>query len=146
MLTSYSIKNIYSHFEYEELQKIVGEPRLDTILLLHRQVKWNAQSFPTTLGGSQLKFLALVIAEENYNAIPAPEPFKRPSDPGTFSLQVPSTVTLQSPTSTVQRTTRSTSRAPQAADLITTDPTQTAIISSTEVTMQKAAHEEAVKR
>ena len=56
------------------------------------------------------------------------------------------TVPLQSPTATTWRTTRSTSRAPQAADLITTDPTQTAIISSAEVTTQKAAHDEAVKR
>ena len=86
MLTSYSVKNIYSHFEYKELQKIVGEPTLDTILLLHRQVKRNTQSVPTTLGGGQMGYLALVIAEANYNAIPASEPFERPSDSGTFLL------------------------------------------------------------
>ena len=98
MLPSYSIKNVYSHFKYKEPQKIVGEPTLDTILLLHRQVKRNAQSVPTTLGGGQLGFLALVIAQENYNAIPASIPFEQPKDPGTFSLQAPSTVNLQSPT------------------------------------------------
>ena len=144
MLTSYSIKNIYSHFEYKELQKIVGEPTLDTILLLHRQVKRNAQSVPTTLGGGQLGYLVLVIAEENYNDIPALEPFGRPSDPGTFALQVPSTTTIQSPTATVCRSTRSNTRT-STADIVTTDATQTAIISSAEVTTQKSAHDKAVK-
>ena len=52
MITSDSIKNIYSHFEYKELTKIDGEPTLDSILILHRQIKQNAQCVPTTLGGS----------------------------------------------------------------------------------------------
>ena len=112
----------------------MGEQTLDTILLLHRQVKRNAQSIPTTIGGGQLDFLALVTAEEKYNAIPALEPFERPSDPGTFSLQVPPTTTMQSPTATVRRSTRSTTRTNTPADIVTTDPTQTAIISSAGVT------------
>ena len=90
MLTSYLIKNIYSHFEYNELQKIVREPTLDTILLLNRQVKRNAQSIPTTLGGGQLGYLALVVPEDTYNSIPTSEIFIRPTDPGKFTLQVPS--------------------------------------------------------
>lgn len=89
MLTSYSIKNIYSHFEYKELTKIVGEPTLDFILLLHRQVKRNAQSVPTTLGGGQLGYLALVLPPAKYDAIPSSTPFTRPTDPGPFALQVP---------------------------------------------------------
>ena len=51
MLISYWIKNIYSHFKYKELTKIVGEPTLDNILHLHQQVKRNAQSVPTVIGG-----------------------------------------------------------------------------------------------
>lgn len=62
MLNTYSIKNIHSHFEYKELTKIDGEPTLDSILLLHRQINQNAQSVPTTLGGGQLGYLGLVIA------------------------------------------------------------------------------------
>ena len=90
--------------------------------------------------------MALVITEENYNAIPASEPFDRPSDPGTFALQVPSTVALQSPTAISRRTTRSTSRSTNTADLIASKQAQTTLISSAEVTTQKAAHDETVKR
>ena len=89
MLTSYTIKNIYSYFEYKELKKVEGEPTLDTILLLHRQVKRNAQSVPTTLGGGQLGYLALVILKEKYNTIPNSTPFERPQDPGLFEVHLP---------------------------------------------------------
>ena len=86
-----------------------------------------------------------MIAEENYNVIPALEPFKSPSDPGTFSLQVSTTTIMQSPTATVHRSTGSTTRTNTPADIVTTKSTQTAIISSAEVTTQKAAHDKAVK-
>ena len=104
MLTSYLIKNVYSYFEYKELTKIIGEPTLDSILLLHRQVKRNAQSIPTTLGGGQLGYLALVIASENYDSIPNAEPYVRPEDPGSFTLQIPSRSTTS--TITPRRSTR----------------------------------------
>ena len=93
MLTSYSIKNIYSYFEYKELTKIEGEPTLDTILLLHRQGKDNAQSVPTTLGGGQLGSLALVISKEKYDAIPNSTPFEHSQDPGQFQVHLPTTDT-----------------------------------------------------
>ena len=89
MITAYFIKNIYSHFEYKELTKIDGEPTLDSILALHRQVKRNAQCVPTTLGGGQLGYLALVLTQEQYDSIPNLEPFLRPTNPGDFQLQVP---------------------------------------------------------
>ena len=109
VLTSYSIKNIYSHFEYKELTKIVGEPTLDNILLLHRQVKRNAQSVPTVLGGGQLGYLALVLPENKYNSIPSSTPFIRPGDPGPFILQVtPTTPSISTPQAPTRRTTRST--------------------------------------
>ena len=119
---------------------------MDSILLLHRQVKRNAQSVPTTLGGGQLGYLGLVITEETYNAIPASEPFDRPTDPGTFALQVPTTVALQSPTASTRRSTRSTARSATTADIVAPEQAQTALISSAEVTTQKATHDEAVKR
>ena len=152
MLTSYSIKIFYSHFEYKELQKIVGEPTLDTILLLHCQVKCNAQSIPMTLGGGQLGYLALVVPEDTYNSIPTSEPFIRPTDPGKFTLQVPSASSnvtiLQTPPGPTRRTTRSATRSTSTttSELVPTGSSQTAIISSAEVTTQKAAHDEATKR
>ena len=112
MLTSYSIKNIYSHFEYKELKKVEGDPTLDTVLLLHRQVKRNVQSVPTTLGGGQLGYLALVISKSKYDAIPNSTPFEKPQDPGLFEVHLPTTTdstntSLQKPVATTRRTTRS---------------------------------------
>ncbi len=115
MLTSYSIKNIYSHFEYKELTKVDGEPTLDTILLLHRQVKRNAQSVPTTLGDGQLGDLVLVISAIKYNTIHNSTPFVRPTAPGQFTVQLPTSqdTTLNAVNSLVAatgRTTRSVAR------------------------------------
>ena len=110
MLTSYSIKNIYSHFEYKELTKVEGEPNLDSILLLHCQVKQNPQSVPTTLGDGQLGYLALVISKEKYNVIPNATGFVRPLDPGQVEVhlstsQDSTTVTIQTPIPTLKGTT-----------------------------------------
>ena len=153
MLTSYSIKNIYSHFEYKELTKIDGEPTLDTVLLLHRQVKRNAQSVPTTLGGGQLGYLALVISPTKYDAIPNATPFVRPPAPGLFTVQLPTSqdTTLNavtSPSTATRRTTRSVARTatslpPDQPPLPANQPT---VIFSAEVATQKAAHDDAVRK
>ena len=152
MLSSHSIKNIYSHFEYKELKKVEGEPMLDTILLLHRQVKRNTQSVPTTLGGGQLGYLALVISKDKYDAIPISTPFERPQDPGPFKVHLPTSsdstnIALQTPIATTHRTTRSVSRTTATP---TQEPapstTQPMVIFSAEVATQKATHEDAVRK
>jgi len=151
MLHSYSIKNILSHFEYKELTKIDGEMKLETISLLQRQVKRNAQGVPTTLGGGQLGFLALVISTEKYNAIPNSTPFLRPKDPGPFELHLPTSTDNAAPTPTAptrRTTTRSITRAttPTQTDLVTSPTQQPTVIFSAEVATQKAAHDDAVKK
>ena len=147
MLTSYSIKNVYSHFEYKELTKVIGEPTLDSILLLHRQVKRNAQSIPTTLGGGQLGYLALVIASEKYDSIPNAEPFVRPEDPGSFTLQIParSTTSTITPRRSTRTSTRNTQGTTTGTDLVPVEQ-NAQVISAAEVATQKATHEEALKR
>ena len=89
-----------------------GEPTLDTILLLHRQVKRNTQSVPTALGGRHLGYLALVISKDIYDAILNSTPFERPQDPGPSEVHLPTSsdstnIALQTPTATTHRTTRS---------------------------------------
>ena len=59
---------------------------MDTILRLFRQVKQNAQSIPTKLGGGQLGYLALVLKPREYDNITISQPFVRPTDPGTFRM------------------------------------------------------------
>jgi hypothetical protein len=72
-------------FEYKELTKIHGEPTVDSIVTLLRQVKRNAQRVTTTLGGGQLGYLALVTPPAIYNSIPGSALFVRPTDPGVFA-------------------------------------------------------------
>lgn len=91
MTSTYNIKNYRSTFQYPVLDKIHGQPNLDTILSLLRQLKINAQSVPTTLGGGQLGYLALVLPNAAYTSIPNARPFHRPTDPGEFIVTVPTT-------------------------------------------------------
>ena len=68
---SYSIKDyITTHFEYQDLDKIHGQPDVDSLLCIFRELKRNAQQVPTTLGGGQLGYLALVLSHASYNTIP----------------------------------------------------------------------------
>ena len=80
------------YFVYKTLQKIYGQPTLESLLILFRQLKRNAQSVPTTLGGGQLGYLALILEAIVYNSIPNSAPFVRPTDPGLFSLSAPAGV------------------------------------------------------
>ena len=73
------------YFEYKELDKIHGQPTIESIIKLFRQVKRNAQCVPTTLGGGQLGYLALVLSPQAWNAIATSAPFLRPTDPGIFT-------------------------------------------------------------
>ena len=122
MTSFYSIKNYKTQFQYPTLDKIHGQPNLDSILHLVRQLKINAQSVSTTLGGGQLGYLALVISSTSYMTIPNARTFHRPNDPGPFILTVPP----------ITRATSSTSSSA---------PT----ISSAVITQQKAAWDEQIR-
>ena len=85
MTSPYSLPDYRSRFfEYKTLTKILGEPTIDTIAKLHKEIKRNAQKVPTTLGGGQNGYLGLVIPQDIYNSIPGTRPFIRPQDPGPF--------------------------------------------------------------
>ena len=86
MTSPYSLPDYRSrYFEYKNLTKILGEPTIDSIAKLHKEVKRNAQRVPTTLGGGQSGYLGLVVTPEVYNTIPGARPFHRPQDPGVFT-------------------------------------------------------------
>ena len=86
MTSPYSLPDYRSRFfEYKTLTKIIGQPTIDSIAKLHREVKRNAQKVPTTLGGGQNGYLGMIIAPEIYNTIPGARVFHRPEDPGTFN-------------------------------------------------------------
>ena len=85
MSLSFGLKDYCtSHFEYKELTKIHGKPDIDTLVIIFKQLKRNAQRVPTSLGGGLLGYLALVLDTTTYDAIPNSAPFVRPILPGTF--------------------------------------------------------------
>ena len=74
------------YFEYKTLTRIVGRPTIDKLLTIYKQLKRNAQTVPTTLGGGQLGYLALILKQITYAAIPGAAAFIRPTDPGPFTI------------------------------------------------------------
>ena len=82
----YSIKDYCTtHFEYQDLDKIRGQPDIEYLLRIFRQLKRNAQRVHTTLGGGQLGYLALVLSDAAYNTIPNSNYFVRPTLQGSFT-------------------------------------------------------------
>ena len=70
-----------SHFEFPQLTPIRGEPTADTLIILRKQLKANAKSVPSNLGGGNFGHLGLVIPPNRYNLI-SNVPFVRPNHPG----------------------------------------------------------------
>ena len=82
------------NFEYPELTKIHGEPDYITILNMTKELKANAQSQRSDLGGGHYGYLSLVLPQVEYLTLPnaavlvlpiAPAPFTIPA--GTTAVQ-----------------------------------------------------------
>ena len=73
-------------FELPELTKIHGEPNSAALLDLRNEIRCNAQSVTTTLGGGQYGHLGLVMSEDLYLALPNTVPYERPEFPGQFQI------------------------------------------------------------
>ena len=85
MSLSYRVEDYRTtHFEVKDLTKIHGTPDIDTLLLIFKELKRNAQKVPTRLGGGRLGYLALVVSPTVYATIPTSAPFLRPTHPGPF--------------------------------------------------------------
>lgn len=67
-------------FEYSDLSPIVGEPTYESLRVLLNQIKANARSIHTTLGGGQHGHLGLVLTPQQY-ALLTPQPYVRPPRP-----------------------------------------------------------------
>ena len=80
-----------SHFQHPVLTKIHGKPVYDTVRLLADEVKANAATVPTTLGGGEYGHLGLVLSVERYAALPNTIPWATPVNPGIFMTPVGAT-------------------------------------------------------
>ena len=88
MQSAYSLPDYRARFfEYKDLERIHGQPTINFIARLLRQVKCKAQTFSTTLGDEQLGYLTLVISLADYITIPNATIFRHPTDPGIFNIE-----------------------------------------------------------
>lgn len=67
-------------FRYEDLTKIHGEPSFHSLKILNREIKANARSVYSNLGGANHGHLGLVCSDAEYATI-SPIPFVRPVFP-----------------------------------------------------------------
>ena len=81
-------------FEYPELTVINGEPDYITILNLCKELKANAQSVPSSIGGGHYGYLPLVIPNAEFQALPHTAPVIWPTDPAVFTIE-PGTTQVQ---------------------------------------------------
>eukprot|EP00957_Ditylum_brightwellii_P003189 243029-Ditylum_brightwellii.AAC.1 len=81
MADSYKMHYKNNIFEYPELMQINGEPTTATLLTLKNEVKANAQSVFTMLGGGQFRHLGLVCNAAAYTNIPGTAHYLHPVQP-----------------------------------------------------------------
>lgn len=89
MSNSTTVDYANSCFEYPVLDCIHGEPTYETLKVIHKQLKTNAQTVgdPKSFG-----YLGLVLSLQDYAQVNN-TPFQRPTDPGTINIPVFSTIT-----------------------------------------------------
>lgn len=75
-----------THFEFPELTKIHGEPSTQSLITLQREIRANADSVNTTLGGGSLGHLGLVCSDATYALIPGSSPYIRPVLPTVVTM------------------------------------------------------------
>ena len=82
-----STYNFDDFFEHKTLQKIHGEPNTKSLQKLFKQLRKNARSVQSTLGGGgQYGHLFMVMSEDEWNNLPGTVPVDVPQDPGPFEL------------------------------------------------------------
>ena len=79
-----------TYFLHKEVTKIHGEPTYEAIHWLHKEIKANAASVPSNLGGGALGHLGLVITLQQYALLSNAE-FNRPNHPGQLIIPPNST-------------------------------------------------------
>ena len=69
------------YFPHADVTRIRGKPRFETLYTLHTEIKANAASVPSALGGGQHGHLGLVLEPRAYQRISLTA-FLLPADPG----------------------------------------------------------------
>jgi hypothetical protein len=73
-----------THFQHKVLTKIHGEPTYESLQNVSTELKANASSVPSTLGGGQNGHLGLLLSAVRCNALAHAVPWITPVNPGVF--------------------------------------------------------------
>ena len=68
-------------FDYTDLTPIIGEPTYETLRVRYNQIKNNARSIHTSLGGGQHGHLGLVLTPQQYTLLSPNHPYTKPPRP-----------------------------------------------------------------
>ena len=80
-----TVDYINNSFVYPTLNRIHGYPSYASLLKLKKQLKSNAKSVSTDLGGGAHGHLGLVLSPEEYGTV-SQTPYEFPDHPGEFNL------------------------------------------------------------
>ena len=75
-----------AYFPYPTPTKIEGEPTYKSLHTLQKELRANASSIDSDLGGGDHGYLGLVLNDPNYAAIPGTLPFVAPNYPPVLAI------------------------------------------------------------
>jgi len=78
-----SVKDTW--FQHQVLTRIHGTPVFETLQVLTTEIKANAASVPTTLGGGLYGHLGLVVSDKKYASLANSSPWVTPVNPGPYT-------------------------------------------------------------
>ena len=85
-MTTSRVDYASTYFPYKTPTPIQGEPTYKTLKRLKNELRANASSVDTDLGGGDHGFLGLVLTEAEYERVAPGHPFTAPDFPGTLTI------------------------------------------------------------
>jgi hypothetical protein len=73
-----------TYFQHKVLTKIHGQPSYESLQNVSTELKANASSVPSILGGGQHGHLGLLLSDARYATLPHSIPWATPGNPGLF--------------------------------------------------------------
>lgn len=76
---------IDTYFQHKVLTRLHGQPTYETLQTLSTEIKANAASVPSTLGGGNFGHLGLILSDARYATLATTIPWITPVNPGPFN-------------------------------------------------------------
>jgi hypothetical protein len=80
-----------TYFQHSSLTQVYGEPTYQSLQKLYKEIKANATSVASVLGGGLHGYLGLVVSPVNYARTQPTHPFVRPAHPGALNIAATAT-------------------------------------------------------